>query len=82
MRADNIERLERLLAALERELLEATDEEILEAAGELGMNPAMKGSAAFFGIAMIYVPPFRSMDPWEPSEWPRIGRRSKHDPPR
>lgn len=82
MRADNTERFERLLAALERELVEATDEEILEAAGELGMNPAMKGSAAFFGIATIIVPPFQSWDPWEPSEWPRIGQKSKDDPPR
>jgi len=82
MRADNTERFERLLAALERELIEATDEEILEAAGELGMNPAMKGSAAFFGIAMIHVAPFPSIDLWESSEWTRIGRRSKDDPPR
>ena len=82
MRADNTERLERLLAALERELVEATDQEILEAAGELGMNPAMKGSAAFIGIATIYAPPFQSMDPSEPSEWPRFGSRSKDEPPR
>lgn len=42
--------LERVLAALERELVEATDEEILEAAHELGMKPEMKGSAAFLGL--------------------------------
>ena len=41
---------ERLLAALERELLDATDEEIREAANELGMTPASKGSAALFGV--------------------------------
>ncbi len=46
-------RLERLLAALERDLLDATDEEILAAARELGMNPAMKGSAAFFGVTRL-----------------------------
>ncbi len=46
-------RLERLLVALERDLLEATDEEILAAARELGMNPAMKGSAAFFGVTVL-----------------------------
>ena len=45
--------LERLLVALERDLLDATDEEILAAAKELGMNPAMKGSAAFFGVTRI-----------------------------
>lgn len=52
MTIDNAERFERLLTALERELLEATDEEILSAAGDLGMNPAMKGSAAFFGVTI------------------------------
>ena len=45
--------LERLLAALECDLLDATDEEILAAARELGMNPAMKGSAAFFGVTRL-----------------------------
>jgi hypothetical protein len=45
--------LERLLAALERDLLDATDEEILDAARELGMNPAMKGSAAFIGVTLL-----------------------------
>jgi len=42
--------LDRMLAGLERELFEASDEEILAAATELGMKPAMKGSAAFLGI--------------------------------
>jgi hypothetical protein len=45
--------LERLLVALERDLLDATDEEILAAARELGMNPAMKGSAAFIGVTLL-----------------------------
>lgn len=45
--------LERLLVALERDLLDATDEEILAAAKELGMNPAMKGSAAFIGVTLL-----------------------------
>jgi hypothetical protein len=48
--------LERLLLALEDELLQATDEEVLAAAHELGMNPAMKGSAAFFGVTMLVRP--------------------------
>ena len=42
--------LERILRALEEELVQASDEEILDAARDLGMNPRMKGSAAFFGI--------------------------------
>jgi len=42
--------LERVLEALEHELTEATDEEILEAAHDLGMQPGMKGSAAFLGL--------------------------------
>lgn len=48
--------LERLLLGLEREITEATDEEILAAARELGMNPAMKGSAAFFGVTILVQP--------------------------
>ena len=46
--------LGRMLDQLERELIEASDEEILEAARDLGMNPLMKGSPAFFGLR---VPP-------------------------
>lgn len=42
--------LERILLALERELVNVTDDEILAAAQELGINPTMKGSAVFFGV--------------------------------
>ena len=42
--------LTRVLTALELELVDATDEEIMEAARDLGMNPDMKGSAAFVGL--------------------------------
>ncbi len=42
--------LEHVLTALERELIDATDDEVLAAAAELGMNPSMKGSAAFLGV--------------------------------
>jgi hypothetical protein len=42
--------LARVLDALEQDLIDASDEEILEAAKELGMNPMMKGSAAFMGL--------------------------------
>ena len=48
--------LTRILEALEQELLQASDEEIMTVAKELGMNPAMKGSAAFadirYGVAL------------------------------
>jgi hypothetical protein len=39
-----------ILDHLDRELIEASDEEIVEAARDLGMNPMMKGSAAFIGL--------------------------------
>jgi hypothetical protein len=42
--------LERLLEALEVEIIEASDDDILDAARDLGMNPAMRGSAAFLGL--------------------------------
>ena len=42
--------LTRVLAGLGQELLDAPDEEILQAAKDLGMDPAMPGSAAFAGL--------------------------------
>ena len=42
--------LERILDALELELVAASDADILEAANDLGMKPQMKGSAAFIGL--------------------------------
>ena len=48
--------LTRVLEALEQELIMASDEEILEAAKELGMNPKMKGSAAFLGLKYAATP--------------------------
>ncbi len=42
--------LERILDALEHELVAASDADILEAANDLGMKPQMKGSAAFIGL--------------------------------
>jgi hypothetical protein len=80
MKADNAERFERLLVALERELIEATDDEILEAARDLGMNPAMKGSAAFFGVT-IGRPHHWPDDSRDSSGAPRASRRLKDDPP-
>jgi hypothetical protein len=42
--------LDRVLDGLAQELIAATDEEILAAARELGMDPGMRGSAAFLGL--------------------------------
>jgi hypothetical protein len=42
--------LERVLVALERDLLDASDAEILAVANELGLKPYMKGSIALFGV--------------------------------
>ena len=81
MRLVNSERFERLLAALEQELIAATDEEILEAARDLGMNPAMRGSAAFFGVTISLHRPFQPGDPSGSSDAPGARRRSKDDPP-
>jgi hypothetical protein len=43
-------RLERLIDALAEDLAEASDEEVLQACADLGMNPEMRGSAAFIGL--------------------------------
>jgi hypothetical protein len=48
--ADATAALTRLLEAFEQELIESSDEEIMQAAKDLGMNPQMKGSAAFAGL--------------------------------
>jgi hypothetical protein len=45
--------LERILEALEVGLITARDDEIMDAAKDLGMNPAMKGSAAFAEIRIL-----------------------------
>ena len=42
--------LTRILDAFGQELIDAPDEEIMEAAKDLGMDPHMKGSAAFLGL--------------------------------
>ncbi len=42
--------LERLLAAIERDILDTSDEEIASVASELGIKPDMKGSIALFGV--------------------------------
>lgn len=60
---------ERLLLILERELIDARDDEILEAARELGMNPHMRGSSAFFGVTTPTLRDFRTGDP---QGWPDV----------
>jgi hypothetical protein len=46
--------LSRILEAFEQEILDSSEEEIMEAAKELGMNPAMKGSAAFIDLKFLF----------------------------
>jgi hypothetical protein len=53
--------LDRLLDGLARELIDVSDDEILAAAKELGMNPTMKGSAAFLGLR---IPPLADLAEW------------------
>jgi hypothetical protein len=54
--------LGRILDQLDRELVEASDEDILEAARDLGMNPMMKGSAAFLGLQYFSLAEFFDTD--------------------
>jgi hypothetical protein len=42
--------LDRVLTALEQELMKVPEEEILDAARSLGMNPEMKGSVLYAGV--------------------------------
>ena len=48
--ADPTAALMRLLDVLAADLAEAGDDEIMQAAADLGMDPRMKGSAAFAGL--------------------------------
>lgn len=41
---------DRVIDALAEDLITSTDEELLQAAGDLGMDPSSRGSAAFAGI--------------------------------
>lgn len=58
--------LERILLAVEREVMDATDEELLAAARELGINPSMKGSAAFSGVTFSAHAGLRPREAGEP----------------
>jgi hypothetical protein len=75
------EDFERLLAVLERDLLDATDAEILAGAAELGINPAMKGSSALFGVTVL-VRPRSKPESGDPNGMSPKRRRSKgYTPP-
>jgi hypothetical protein len=66
--------LARILAAFEQELLAASDDEILAAAQQLGMNPAMKGSAAFLGLRFLRrASPAEWLDGFDPALLARLG---------
>ncbi len=72
--------LEQVLAALERELIDTTDEEVLAAAAELGMNPSMKGSAAFFGVKSPLISPAAGTSCGEPHPPAGLSRRERSGP--
>jgi hypothetical protein len=59
--------LERILDALERELVAASDADVLEAADDLGMKPQMKGSAAFAGLR--YLSAMRRAEDFFGAQW-------------
>jgi hypothetical protein len=49
--------LERVLVALELELIHADDDELMQVVAELGLKPSMKGSVALLGVT-------RNVAPW------------------
>jgi hypothetical protein len=74
MKTDSARAFERLLIALERELVTASDDEVLEAARDLGMEPALRGSSAFFGVTMSAWPASAADFPGcpdAPPPWPQ-----------
>lgn len=75
-----VERVDGLLDVLEQELTEATDEEILAAASDLGMNPAMKGSSAFFGVTVDLRAKSEEGQIGRLPDWVRARRGLKDDP--
>ena len=79
--------LERILVAIERDVLDASDEEILSAARDLGMDPSMKGTAALIGVTLaprLVSPDRRGGGPGDADKQKRARtarRRSKEDVP-
>jgi hypothetical protein len=79
--------LNRLLNALELELIEASEEEILAAAKSLGMDPTMKGSAAFVGLKYFVTPKLSDFFEFEAvrdlqGRAARIDSAASHTPPK
>jgi hypothetical protein len=77
--AERVAALERVIDALAVELIESTDEELLQAAKDLGMDPTMRGSAAFIGIKYPVVRQFSDFfeSPVSPPEQIRTERGSQ-----
>jgi hypothetical protein len=69
-------KLLRLLNAFAKELIEVSEEEIMEAAQSLGMDPQMKGSAAFAGLKYPATPAISDFFGREIETRPRL-RRSR-----
>jgi len=75
-RLKHVAGLERVLEALGEVLIESTDEELLAAARELGMDPAMRGSAAFIGLKYPVLP--RGADFFAPpAQRPSLSQRAE-----
>jgi hypothetical protein len=68
--------LERVLAALEQDLLLATDEEILDVATEMGLKPDMRGSIALAGVTFTAQVNF----PLKATKKARPTKREGHEP--
>jgi len=67
-------RLERVLAALEQELIHADEGELMAVIAELGLKPSMKGSVALLGVTRVLVWPQRA-DP-APEEAPSAQKKA------
>lgn len=91
---ERVAALDRVIDALAVDLVESTDEELLQAAKDLGMDPTMRGSAAFIGLKYpvahelsdFFEPPLplseqTRTDPALPSSSARRGSRKKRSEP-
>ena len=91
---ERVAALERVIDALAVDLVESTDEELLQAAKDLGMDPTMRGSAAFIGLkypvvgelADFFEPPLplseqnRTDPALPPASGRRLGRKKRSEP--
>jgi hypothetical protein len=91
---ERVAALERVIETLAVDLVESTDEELLQVAKDLGMDPTMRGSAAFIGLKYpvvrelsdFFEPPRplseqTRTDPAVPSTGGRRGGRKKRSEP-